>query len=152
MRKLRKRLGESQIPTASMADIAFLLIIFFMVTAVFSATKGLQLGLSEDDKDSLPVDPDPGVLVQVHEHGMHVDCRPMELEGLLPYLEPRLSSNPDKPVILVPDADTPYRRVVEVYDTLMAGETAKVSFPTASEIESYVKTFGFDPFEARCAE
>jgi len=152
MKNLRKRLAESEIPTASMADIAFLLIIFFMVTAAFSATKGLQLDLSEEDKDSRPVDPDPGVLVQIHEDGMHVDCRPMELSGLLPYLEPRLSRNPDKPVILVPDADAPYRRVVEVYDTLMAGETTNVSFPTASEIESYVKMFGVDPFGARCAE
>ena len=152
MKNLRKRLADSEIPTASMADIAFLLIIFFMVTAVFSATKGLQLGLSENDKDTLPVDPDPGVLVQIGANGMQVDCRPMELAELLPYLEPRLMRNPNKPVILVPEADAPYRRVVEVYDTLLQGDTTNISFPTSSEIEIYKKTFGYDPFEARCAE
>ena len=149
MKRLRSRMEDSEIPTASMADIAFLLIIFFMVTAVFSATKGLQLGLSDEDADG--DEPDPGVLVQVHENGMHVDCRPMELAGLLPYLEPRLTRNPTKPVILVPDKDASYRRVVEVYDTLLLGDTANISFPTSSEIESYVATFGYDPFEARCS-
>jgi biopolymer transport protein ExbD len=152
MKRLRSRMEDSEIPTASMADIAFLLIIFFMVTAVFSATKGLQLGLSEEEDDRGKPEPDPGVLVQIHEDGMHVDCRPMELAGLLPYLEPRLTRNPTKPVILVPDKDASYRRVVEVYDTLLLGDTANISFPTSSEIESYVATFGHDPFEARCAE
>lgn len=156
MKKLRSLLQDSEIPTASMADIAFLLIIFFMVTAVFSATKGLDVQLSEEEsKDG---DPDPGVLVQISRDGMQVDCRPMELAGLIPYLEPRLVRNPNKPVILVPDADAPYRRVVEVYDTLLlAGEDAgfevrNISFPTSSDIEGYVETFGFDPFRQRCAE
>ena len=43
--KLRRFSPGSEIPTSSMADIAFLLIIFFMVTAVFSATKGLAFRL-----------------------------------------------------------------------------------------------------------
>ena len=66
----------------------------------------------------------------------------MGLDGLLPYLKPRLTRNPNKPVILVPDRDAPYRRVVEVYDTLLQAGTANISFPTSSEIESYVNTFG----------
>ena len=149
MKNLRSRLTGSEIPTSSMADIAFLLIIFFMVTAVFSATKGLELSLSEEDgKDG---EPDPGVLIQIREDGISVDCRPMKLDDLLPYLEPRRTRNPNKPVILVPDRDAPYHRVVEVYDTLVQGNTANISFPTSSEIESYVKTFGYDPFEERCS-
>ncbi len=110
MKNLRRRLAGPEIPTSSMADIAFLLIIFFMVTAVFSATKGLELTLSEEDAEG--GEQDPGVLV--------------------------------------PGRDTPYSRVVEVYDTLVQGDTANISFPTSSEIDSYVKTFGFNPFEARC--
>ena len=41
--KLRERIRSgAEIPTSSMADIAFLLIIFFMLTAVFATTEGLQ--------------------------------------------------------------------------------------------------------------
>ncbi len=148
MKNLRSRLTGSEIPTSSMADIAFLLIIFFMVTAVFSATKGLQLSLSEESDEGGK--PDPGVLIQIREDGLSVDCRPMSLDGLLPYLEPRLARNPNKPVILVPDRDVPYRRVVDVYDTLLQADIANISFPTSREIETYVETFGFNPFEERC--
>lgn len=43
---LRKREARAaEIPTASMADIAFLLIIFFMLTTVFATEKGLQIRL-----------------------------------------------------------------------------------------------------------
>lgn len=37
--KIKKRVFEATIPTASMADIAFLLIIFFMVTTVFQVDR-----------------------------------------------------------------------------------------------------------------
>ncbi len=41
--KLRKEKVEATIPTASMADIAFLLLIFFMVTTTFRAETGLKV-------------------------------------------------------------------------------------------------------------
>ena len=42
---------DDEIPTSSMADIAFLLIVFFMVTTTFTATRGLDFALPEDDDD-----------------------------------------------------------------------------------------------------
>jgi biopolymer transport protein ExbD len=51
MRARHSSSTDSAIPTSSMADIAFLLIIFFMVTAVFSATKGLEMRLPPDDEE-----------------------------------------------------------------------------------------------------
>ena len=41
--KLRREKIEATIPTASMADIAFLLLIFFMVTTTFRAETGLRV-------------------------------------------------------------------------------------------------------------
>jgi biopolymer transport protein ExbD len=41
--KLVREKVEATIPTASMADIAFLLLIFFMVTTTFRAETGLQV-------------------------------------------------------------------------------------------------------------
>lgn len=43
----RKVPQEAEIPTASMADIAFLLIIFFMTSTVFMREKGLKIALPE---------------------------------------------------------------------------------------------------------
>jgi biopolymer transport protein ExbD len=148
---------SSEIPTSSMADIAFLLIIFFMVTAVFSATKGLELHLS--DKESSDGEPEPSVLVHLQVAGLEVDCRAMPLEALLPYLEPRLTRNPNKPVILYPDGDVSYERVVEVYDHLAGAgseespwgfQVRNIALPTGSEIAAYVEIFGLNPMEAAC--
>ena len=43
--KFTKKTVNDEIPTASMADITFLLIIFFMVTNTFAATRGLDFAL-----------------------------------------------------------------------------------------------------------
>ncbi len=45
MKLPRKRQYKASIPTASMSDIAFLLIIFFMVVTVFRKAKGLPVQL-----------------------------------------------------------------------------------------------------------
>lgn len=158
MMRLRKPAQNSEIPTASMADIAFLLIIFFMVTAVFSATKGLDFKLPLDD-DQAPPDTEEAVFIHVGtDSAVQVDCRPMELTGILDYLEPKLERDPEKPVILYTDAYAPYQAMVSVYDVLGSSEETRgfkvknISVPTQTEIQEYIQLFGFNPFESQCAE
>lgn len=50
--KIRGKRIAAEIPTASQSDIAFLLIIFFLVTASFAAKSGISLGFPK--KDALP--------------------------------------------------------------------------------------------------
>jgi biopolymer transport protein ExbD len=155
--KLPKRETDSEIPTSSMADIAFLLIIFFMVTAVFSATKGLEFKLPKDDNK--PPEQEEAVFVKVGADGsVLVDCKPMELDEILPYLEPKLLRNPEKPVILYTDASAQYKSMIAVYDVLgMAKEdneygfkVKNISVPTQSEVQEYIQLFGMNPFESQC--
>jgi biopolymer transport protein ExbD len=154
--KLPRKESSAEIPTASMADIAFLLIIFFMVTTVFSATKGLEFKLPKDDK--APPEQEEAVFIKVGADGsVLVDCRPMALGEILPYLEPKLLRNPEKPVILYVDANATYQGMVEVYDVL--GEAKEethgykvknISVPTQSEVQEYINLFGTNPFETQC--
>lgn len=156
--KLLKKVQQADIPTSSMADIAFLLIIFFMVTAVFSATKGLEFKLPKDEQRD-ETEPDEATFIKVNaDSSISVDCRPMGLDELLDYLEPKLQRNPEKPVILYTDAYAPYQAMISVYDVLGASEIERgfkvknISVPTQSEVQEYIELFGFNPFESQCGE
>ena len=154
--KLKRTPQEAEIPTSSMADIAFLLIIFFMVTAVFSATKGLEFKLPKDDQNQ-PPEEEEATFVKVEVNGsIMVDCKPMQLSDVLDYLEPRLTRNPEKPVILYTDAYAPYQAMIAVYDVLGSAEETRgfkvknISVPTQTEVQEYIELFGFNPFESQC--
>jgi biopolymer transport protein ExbD len=154
--KLKRDKDPVVIPTSSMADIAFLLIIFFMVTTVFSATKGLEFKLPKDD-DSTPPESEEAVFIKVYpDSSITVDCKPMRPEQILDYLEPKLTRNPEKPVILYTDADAPYSGMIAVYDALaLANDTRgfkvkNISVPTQSEVQDYIELFGVNPFEQTC--
>lgn len=158
--KLKRNDEEPEIPTASMADIAFLLIIFFMVTAVFSATKGLELKLPNDeDQKDRQVEEEEAVFIHVYGDYLLVDCKPMEVSDILPYLEPKLVRDAQKHVILYTDSEAPYSRMIEVYDKLAETKgvdnpwpfTVKnISIPTQSEVQNFIEIFGANPFETHC--
>jgi len=157
--KLSSKTQEAEIPTASMADIAFLLIIFFMVTAAFSATKGLEFKLPPDD-DVSPPEEEQAVFIKVGpDSSITVDCRPMRLDEILGYLEPKLTRDAEKPVILYTDAYAPYQAMISVYDVLGEPQyeshgykVKNISVPTQKEVQEYIEVFGYNPFESQCAE
>lgn len=132
------------IPTSSMADIAFLLVIYFMITVTFAATKGLDLALPPDETE-IEVVPEESVLVDVLADGsLRVDGHPMALAGLLGYLAPKLERNPKKPVILHPDPKASYGAMVAVYDELRQGrqklglsEEIRIALPTEREVAQF---------------
>jgi biopolymer transport protein ExbD len=153
--KIKPRLPSSEIPTASMADIAFLLIIFFMVTTVFSATKGLDFTLPKEEDESRQMEKVEAVYIRVYPGGgIEVDGRRMEVDQILPYLKPKLDRWPDKPVILHTEPEANYQDMINVYDELKGGASIgiyvkNISIPTNREIQEYIEFFGYNPFEVR---
>ena len=169
--KLKHKDPPAEIPTSSMADIAFLLIIFFMVTAVFSATKGLEFKLPSNEDDNKQAESEEAVFIKVAADGsILVDCKPMEVADVLGYLEPKLTRDAQKPVILYTDPFAPYQAMINVYDVLVTPEkedqaalaakpplpikfgwkVSNISVPTQTEIQDYIGIFGYNPFEAQC--
>ena len=142
MKIQRSRISD-EIPTSSMADIAFLLIIYFMVTTSFSATRGLDFGLPKDEQQASEIQREEAVHIKVQPGGaLLVDGRPMQLAQVLPYLAPKLANNPMKPVILQTDPQAEYGSMIQVLDELRQGkqkvgvEVQNISIPTRREIES----------------
>ena len=141
--KLRGHLRtRADIPTSSMADIAFLLIIFFMLTAVFATTKGLQFDLPKDDPTQLDVQPEEAVHVKITGESQYiVDKTPMTLEEMGGYVRMKMEQNPEKPVIIQTQAHVPYFVMIDVLDLLKYLQVANISIPTSTEIERW-KAFG----------
>lgn len=132
----------AEIPTATFADIAFLLIVFFMLTLTLAVSRGLDLNLPPEDEPVVEVDPVESVVVEIQPDGsLLVDGRPLELGRLLEYLAPKLEQDPAKPVIIHPLPDAPYGGMVAVYDELRRGKTElslardiQIALPTEREI------------------
>jgi biopolymer transport protein ExbD len=141
--EFKKREASEEIPTSSMADIAFLLIIYFMITTTFAATRGLDWALPQDDENTPQVEKEEAVLIEIHRGGeLIVDGNPMKKEDIMDYLLPKLERNPKKPVIIRPDEDAQYGYMVGVFDELRQGEDREgikinISIPTRREIEMF---------------
>lgn len=141
--KFSRRGLSDEIPTSSMADITFLLIIFFMVTSTFAATRGLDFALPKEDKNPPIIEKEEAVLIAIRPGGtLEVDGKPMQIGGILDYLKPKLTNNPNKPVIIRPDPNAAYGDMVRVYDLLRRGkdlgvEVRNISLPTQREIDQF---------------
>ncbi len=115
---IKKKDIASEIFTGSMADISFLLIIYFMITSAFSATRGLDFALPEET-DTPEIKQEDSIEVHVMPGGaIEVDKKSIPLDGLLPYVLEKLQQNPEKPVILRTDPDATYGDMISVFDRL----------------------------------
>jgi len=130
----RKNRGSNEINASSMADIAFLLLIFFLVTTTIAQDKGIQVLLppwSEVEPDptklnkrnvfSVLVNKDNQLLVRGELANVD-ELRERAKEFILnPYKREDLAEAPTKAIIsLKNDRGTKYDTYVEVYNELKA--------------------------------
>lgn len=130
-KKNRNRLNN-EINASSMADIAFLLLIFFLVTTQILEDKGILVKLppwSEEDPETLKLLPRNVFSVLVNsENKLLVRGEPAEVKDLRqrakefilnPTQREDLSQSPTKAIIsLKNDRGTNYRTYLEVYNEL----------------------------------
>jgi len=142
--RLKRSNVSDEIPTASMADIAFLLIIYFMVTTTFAATRGLDFSLPKEEDTPPMIEKEEAVLIEIQAGGaLIVDQKPMPLGEILDYLKPKLERNPRKPVIIRPQQNAAYGDMVDVFDELRQAsdkkgfEVKNISIPTQREIDMF---------------
>lgn len=112
----------SRIPTASMADIAFLLIIFFMVTISFEVDK-TQVLLPETAV-RLEV-PKQSAYISVTEQGQirvssgeEISVPVPSVEDVLSFAAGVVSKDPGKAFVLKADKNVPYRTIDRIIDAL----------------------------------
>lgn len=136
--KIGRRTLPAEIPTSSMADVAFLLIIFFLVASFYSVTRGIQFSLPRHDEAALTSEPEAAVLIEIADSGaLTVDRQALGLSDLPGYLGPRLAQNPSKPVILRTSLEAPYSAMTDVFDELRQVGVQNVVIPTQAELQLY---------------
>lgn len=120
--RLKVRSVQNQgIPTASMADIAFLLIIFFMVTINFEVDKTqvylprTQIRLEIPKKAAYISITEAG---QIRVSGGEEISVPVHPEDVLSFAADVVARDPSKAFVLKADRGVPYRYVDGVMDSL----------------------------------
>ena len=133
----RKKKGGADIPTASTADIAFLLIIFFMATTKFDVKEGLsmvlppaakegatQVKLSQKDMTRIFIGSTGEIMLNEENLGQFnealIDARVKKI----------LAENPKMIFTLKTDREAKYNDMIKVLDRLKVSGAEKISLST----------------------
>ena len=129
MRPKRHPCGE--IPTSSMADIAFLLLVFFLVTTHFMEDKGLGLILPDVKSDSTKVRNSNFLnIVILDDNSVIMDYRDYKEEIDLSKIRKKtrefMEENPEIIIGLRPSNSCRYGGMISVLDDLRAVDARKI--------------------------
>jgi|SRR5690554_3007787 len=125
----KRKIKEAEIPTASMADIAFLLLLFFLVATVIDVDTGIGLTLPEyvppEEIKEVEVPKDRMAAVLINENGdVLVDGQPTSIFQIKNNLKPRIVSKIDLPsnkkliVSVKTDRKTNYNPYIQALDQI----------------------------------
>ena len=129
----KKSKVSDKVPSSSMADIAFLLLIFFLVTTTFPKDKGLAIVLPEEGGEveisprnilHIIIQPNGLVVVKRGESQAEQVVTPEAIEGLW---RQDVSENENLIAAVKTHPDAPYRFMVDVLDALHTAGAERIS-------------------------
>lgn len=129
----KKSKVSDEIPSSSMADIAFLLLIFFLVTTVFPKDKGLALVLPEESSEvavsqnnilHIIINPDGTVTIKRGESQQEQIVRPSDVESIW---RQDVLENDGLIAAVKTHPDAQYRFMVDVLDALHTAGSERIS-------------------------
>lgn len=121
----KKKIPEASIPTSSMADIAFLLLLFFLVATVIDVDTGIGLTLPEyvEDIETVEVPKDRMAALLINERGdILLDGEPVSVFQIKNNLKKRIIEKIELPkakkliVSLKTDRKTVYNTYIQALD------------------------------------
>ena len=134
MKFARTTKKEPYIPTSSMGDIAFLLLVFFMVTVVFTEETGLVVKLPRAEAG------EEGIRelisnIYINDVGkISIDDMIVRTGDVAAVMSQKVMANPFLIVAFKTDKHTPYGVVSEVMEGLKEANAVKVFFNTDMEL------------------
>ena len=133
---IKKRREVDEINSSSMADIAFLLLVFFLVTTTIDPGEGLTMVLPPYEADQLNKDPDEIVKILVRSSGQVlfdgeiISINQIEENAKNKTQELQILKKDDEkqPIfIVITDQKAQYQLFLKVLDQLKLAECKKIS-------------------------
>jgi biopolymer transport protein ExbD len=126
--------AEPTIPAATLSDIIFLLLIYFLVTTTLAAEKGLPMTLPGKSSKTVKLKQESVFHINILKDGTITtkETGPVELPRIKTIIEEKLFLN-DKLVIVIethPDAN--YGVMVDVLDELRLAKATRISLRTTA--------------------
>ena len=134
--KVKGRPPTSEIPTSSMADIAFLLLIFFMVTTVFQKDRNRDIVWPEAEATQKIDEKLKNILnLWVERDGsVFINDRPYDMGDIATTIGPLYAASDRALVISIRgDREVPYLTIDQITKQLVAAGVVRVVFATALE-------------------
>ncbi len=128
MKPIHKKIEQSaEIPTASMGDIAFLLIIFFMVSTVFANEMGLQIILPEKGEQVKVKSENIAKVLVTKDGNVRINGEPVALSDITNIAKSMIRQNPEIIFSLKTEPDAKYEYMIEVFDKLRLANAERIS-------------------------
>ncbi|MCH7549673.1 MAG: biopolymer transporter ExbD [Candidatus Krumholzibacteriota bacterium] len=122
---------STEFSAASMSDIAFLLLIFFLVTTIFALEMGIPLILPGKESTDIKVSRKNILEVKAYPNGtVVIDDKVVPLSQLRPLVERRLSANEKLIVVIQTHPDAEYGLMVDILDELKLAKCRRISLKT----------------------
>ena len=130
----RKSKVGSVIPTTSMADISFLLLVFFMVSTVFVRYRGVLVELPQAEKIEKLESRRNVLQVWISREGqVSIEDRIISLDEVGTVVHRHLTANPRLIISLRGDKDSEFGVISDVMEKLRKVEALRVNFSTQRE-------------------
>ena len=125
---LRKTKVGSEIPNASMSDIAFLLLIFFMVSTTFVKEKGLKVNLPRAQTVQ-KINRRNATTIYISRSGLiSIDDFATQVDQIQFVMQKKLVENPAMITSFRTDKDAEYGIMVDVMNELKRANALRISF------------------------
>jgi biopolymer transport protein ExbD len=134
MAKFKKKMTtESRIPTSSMADIAFLLLVFFMVTTVLKLEEGLPIALPKAEA-AQDIPRENVIHIWVDRAGkISINDMIVTVASVEGIVAQRIRVNPGIIVAFYTDEGAPYGVMNDIMEQLKRASAVRVSFASKKE-------------------
>ena len=134
MKFARKSRVGATVPTASMADIAFLLLVFFMVSTVFVRYRGLKVELPDAEKiEKLEMRRHVTSIWVAGNGAINIDDKMVALNQVGPIIHAQLTANPRLVISIKGDGRADFGVISDVIQELRKVEALRVNFATDRE-------------------